>query len=84
MDIQSDELHDRIERVEAAEASENDLVTVAVPPDKPLGEALERVEEDRAEAEGGDCLVVPTDFDRGRQFSEAFGGVAAILRFPIE
>ncbi|WP_115865174.1 Vms1/Ankzf1 family peptidyl-tRNA hydrolase [Halorussus litoreus] len=51
MDIQSYELHDRIERVEAAEASESDLVTVAVPPDKPLGEALERVEEDRAEAE---------------------------------
>jgi peptide chain release factor subunit 1 len=34
--------------------------------------------------EGGDCRVVSTDFGRGKQFSEAFGGVAAILRFPIE
>ncbi|UPW00791.1 peptide chain release factor 1 [Halorussus gelatinilyticus] len=51
MDIQAYERQERIERVEAAEATENDLVTVAVPPDKPLGEALERIEEDRAEAE---------------------------------
>ena len=51
MDIEAHERHDRIERVEAAEAAENDLLTVAVPPDKPLGEVLEEVEEDRAEAE---------------------------------
>jgi peptide chain release factor subunit 1 len=51
MNVESYELHERIERVEAAEATENDLVTVAVPPDDPLGEMLERVEEDRAEAE---------------------------------
>ncbi|NEU56046.1 Vms1/Ankzf1 family peptidyl-tRNA hydrolase [Halorussus sp. MSC15.2] len=51
MDIDAYERHDRIERVENAEATDNDLVTVAIPPDKPLGEALERVEEDRAEAE---------------------------------
>ncbi|WP_137285059.1 Vms1/Ankzf1 family peptidyl-tRNA hydrolase [Halorussus salinisoli] len=50
MDIESYERHERIERVESAEATENDLVTVAIPPDKPIGEALERVEEDRAEA----------------------------------
>ncbi|UPV74828.1 peptide chain release factor 1 [Halorussus limi] len=51
MDIEAYERHERIERVEQAEATENDLVTVAIPPDKSLGEALERVEEDRAEAE---------------------------------
>jgi peptide chain release factor subunit 1 len=51
MDIEAYERHDRIERVENAEASENDLLTVAVPPDKSLGEVLEQVEEDRAEAE---------------------------------
>ncbi|WP_135824084.1 Vms1/Ankzf1 family peptidyl-tRNA hydrolase [Halorussus ruber] len=51
MDIQDYELRERIERVEAAEATENDLLTVAIPPDASVGEALERVEEDRAEAE---------------------------------
>ncbi len=51
MDIEAYERQERIERVERAEANEDDLVTVAVPPDEPLGEALERVEEDRAEAE---------------------------------
>jgi len=51
MNVESYERHERIERVEAAEATENDLVTVAVPPDDSLGEMLERVEEDRAEAE---------------------------------
>jgi len=51
MDIEAYERHDRIERVEAAEASENDLLTVAIPPDRSLGEVLEQVEEDRAEAE---------------------------------
>lgn len=34
--------------------------------------------------EGGDCLVVPTDFGRDEQFDEAFGGVAALRRFLIE
>jgi peptide chain release factor subunit 1 len=51
MDVEAHERRDRIERVEDAAASENDLLTVAVPPDKSLGEVLEQVEEDRAEAE---------------------------------
>ncbi|WP_276302029.1 Vms1/Ankzf1 family peptidyl-tRNA hydrolase [Halorussus lipolyticus] len=51
MDIEAYELRERVERVEDAEATENDLVTLAIPPDTPVGEALERVEEDRAEAE---------------------------------
>ena len=51
MDIEDYELHERVERVEAAEAGENDLLTVAIPPEMALGEALEQVEEDRAEAE---------------------------------
>ncbi|WP_101295967.1 peptide chain release factor aRF-1 [Halegenticoccus soli] len=32
---------------------------------------------------GGECLVVSTDTDRGAQFDTAFGGLGALLRFPI-
>ena len=39
---------------------------------------------DRAAEEGGESIVVPTEIERGRQFHESFGGVAALLRFPIE
>jgi len=51
MNVDSHEFRERIERVRAAEATGDDLVTLAVPPDEPLGAALERIEEDRAEAE---------------------------------
>jgi peptide chain release factor subunit 1 len=44
------ELRERIERVEAVESGETDLVTLAVPPDRPLGEVREVIEEDHAEA----------------------------------
>ena len=33
--------------------------------------------------QGGECLVVSTDTDRGAQFDTAFGGLGALLRFPI-
>lgn len=56
--------------------------TLLVSADLPAGDVREL--EERASNEGGDCVVVPADFDRGRQFREAFGGVAAILRFPVE
>ena len=39
---------------------------------------------ERVEAEGGELLVVPTDFERGERFDEAFDGVGALLRFPVE
>ncbi|NHN59595.1 MULTISPECIES: Vms1/Ankzf1 family peptidyl-tRNA hydrolase [Halorussus] len=65
------------------EALEYDAVeTALVSADLPF-EAVRDVQE-RATEEGGDCVVVPTDFDGGRRFDEAFGGMAAILRFPIE
>ena len=65
------------------EALEYDAVeTALVSADLPFEEV--RDIQERATDEGGDCVIVPTDFDRGRRFNEAFGGEAAILRFPIE
>lgn len=60
------------------DAADTVLVSASLPIDKV------REFEDRATNEGGDYVVVPTDFDRGRQFHDAFGGVAARLRLPIE
>ncbi|MFC7167027.1 Vms1/Ankzf1 family peptidyl-tRNA hydrolase [Halospeciosus flavus] len=40
--------------------------------------------EARTADEGGDCVVVPEEVDRGQQFREAFDGVGALLRFEIE
>ena len=40
--------------------------------------------EREVEEEGGDLVVVPEGFDRGARFSEGFGGVGALLRFPVE
>ncbi|MCU4800251.1 peptide chain release factor aRF-1 [Halobacteria archaeon HArc-gm2] len=34
--------------------------------------------------QGGECLIVSTDTDRGAQFETALGGLGAFLRFPIE
>ncbi|GGL52520.1 Vms1/Ankzf1 family peptidyl-tRNA hydrolase [Halocalculus aciditolerans] len=39
---------------------------------------------ERAEDEGGDCVVVSADSDRGARFVRGFDGVGALLRFPIE
>lgn len=39
---------------------------------------------ERAEEQGGETLVVPDDFPDGDRFAEAFDGIGAILRFPIE
>ena len=38
---------------------------------------------DRATEKGGETFVVPTDFERGERFAEAFR-VGALLRYPIE
>ncbi|WP_459193102.1 Vms1/Ankzf1 family peptidyl-tRNA hydrolase [Halosimplex sp. J119] len=40
--------------------------------------------EARTEEEGGETVVVPDESDRGTRFREAFGGIGALLRFPIE
>ena len=45
------ELRERIEAVSDVAGDESDLLTVAVPPGTPVGELLERIEEDHAEAE---------------------------------
>jgi peptide chain release factor subunit 1 len=66
-----------------AEALEYEAVETAL-----LSEALSvediREFEERTEAQGGDVVVVPTDAERGEQFAEAFDGVGAFLRFPLE
>ena len=65
------ELRQRIEAVSEAEGNEDDLLTVAVPPEAAVGETLERVEEDHAEAEYIDSDESSTDrravLDRARQ-----------------
>ncbi|WP_436345504.1 Vms1/Ankzf1 family peptidyl-tRNA hydrolase [Natronorubrum sp. FCH18a] len=38
----------------------------------------------RTEEQGGETVVVPDDFPDGNRFEEAFDGVGALLRFPIE
>ena len=39
---------------------------------------------DRTESQGGETIVVPDDFPDGSRFADAFDGVGALLRFPIE
>ncbi|MFC4542075.1 Vms1/Ankzf1 family peptidyl-tRNA hydrolase [Halosolutus amylolyticus] len=39
---------------------------------------------DRADEQGGETVVVPDDFADGDRFADAFDGVGALLRFPIE
>ncbi|PTD94421.1 peptide chain release factor 1 [archaeon SCG-AAA382B04] len=36
---------------------------------------------EKAENKGSDVLMIPTDFEEGEQIRDAFGGIAAILRF---
>lgn len=44
----------------------------------------QRIELEEAVADqGGQTVIVPTVFDGGQQFDAAFGGVGALLRFPI-
>ena len=39
---------------------------------------------DRATDQGGETVVVPDDFADGDRFDDAFDGVGALLRFPID
>lgn len=47
--------------------------------------SLERIEtlKQAAAEQGGETVIISSDFARGEQFQQAFGGVAALLRFPI-
>jgi len=38
---------------------------------------------DKAESMGGDTIVIDSDFEEGEQLKNAFGGIAAILRFKV-
>ena len=69
---------DRVEEAFTYDAVETVLLSAD------LSAADLREYEERAEREGGECVVVSDAFERGEQFAEAFGGVAAFLRFPIE
>jgi peptide chain release factor subunit 1 len=46
---------------------------------------LDRIRDLEQETEGigGETVVVSTDFDRGEQLQSVFGGIAALLRYPI-
>lgn len=56
--------------------------TAIVSEDLPVEEIAEI--EDRVDEIGGECVVVSTDLERGERFHGSFGGVGALLRFPIE
>jgi peptide subunit release factor 1 (eRF1) len=40
--------------------------------------------EERADRIGAETVLVPADSEDGDRFETAFGGVGALLRFPIE
>ncbi|SFR63554.1 Vms1/Ankzf1 family peptidyl-tRNA hydrolase [Halogeometricum limi] len=65
------------------EALEYDAVETVL-----VSEAVEverlRAFEERTTEQGGELTVVPVDVERGEQFVEAFEGVGAFLRFPLE
>lgn len=124
MSTDDHDLGRRIDAVSGAESTDDDLLTLAAPPESDLGELRSRIEEEHAEVQyldsgptrqhlefeavgtmllpagldpeesraleeraeeiGADVVVVPEDVERGGQFREAFGGVGAFPRFPIE
>lgn len=69
------------------EATEEALTYGAVET-APVSEALSAEEiaeiEERTVDIDGDYIVVSTRFEDGKRFYEAFGGVGALLRFPVE
>lgn len=69
---------DAVKRALRFDAVETLLLSAALPVET-------RLElEERAQEEGGESVIVPTGTDRGDRFADAFGGVAALCRFPIE
>lgn len=65
------------------EALEYDAVETALVSTELDDETASEIERRASEA-GGKCLVVPTTVERGEEFAGEFGGVGAVLRFPIE
>jgi peptide subunit release factor 1 (eRF1) len=60
------------------EAAETLVVSAALDAEESEGLA------DRARQQGGEVVVVPADTEDGERFHDAFDGVGAHLRFPIE
>lgn len=70
-------------REDTEEALEYDAVETLLVSDSLRADEIRSLEE-AVEQEGGDVVVIPEGFDRGARFREGFGGIGAILRFPIE
>ncbi|MFC4439096.1 MULTISPECIES: Vms1/Ankzf1 family peptidyl-tRNA hydrolase [Natrialbaceae] len=70
--------HDEVDRALEYDAVETLLLSTAL--DAPQLQSLG----ERTEEQGGDTLVVPDDFPDGNRFADAFDGIGAILRFPID
>ncbi|MDS0475808.1 Vms1/Ankzf1 family peptidyl-tRNA hydrolase [Natrinema sp. 1APR25-10V2] len=81
--IQDDEIPVAYGREAVDDALEYDAVETLL-----LSTALEgpQLQEfgDRTLEQGGETVVVPDDFADGERFHEAFDGVGALLRFPID
>jgi len=69
---------DAVDRALEFRAVEALLVSSAL--DRDRREALATA----AERQGGETHVVDAETDRGARFSDAFGGVGALLRFPVD
>ncbi|WP_254537674.1 Vms1/Ankzf1 family peptidyl-tRNA hydrolase [Halomarina litorea] len=70
--------HDDVAQAIEFEAVETLLVAESLSIEE-LGEYEKRVTDI-----GGEVVVVPADVERGEQFETGFGGVGALLRFPVE
>jgi peptide chain release factor 1 len=68
---------DDVERALEHDAVETLVVADSVRPS--VAQSLQK----RTEEADGDCVVVPSDFERAERLEEAFDGVGALLRFRI-
>ncbi|SFB85712.1 peptide chain release factor subunit 1 [Halobiforma haloterrestris] len=68
---------------EVDEALEYDAVETLLLSTALEGDRIQRFG-DRTTEQGGSAVVVPDDFPAGNRFVEAFDGIGALLRFPIE
>lgn len=79
--VEDDEVvygRDRTGEALAYDAVDTILLSAALPTE------IARDLEERTAEQGSDRVVVPADSERGQRFEEAFGGVGAFLRFPID
>jgi peptide chain release factor subunit 1 len=70
--------HDEVDDALAYEAVETLVVSAALAAAESEGLA------DRAREQGGEVVVVPAETEDGQRFRDAFDGVGAHLRFPID